>query len=200
MAASEDAASRGDGAGDGDRLMARIAACDTAAFRLVVERHALAVRRIGYRMLGDIGEAEDVTQECLARLWVHAGRWQGGGPGIAAWLHRVAVNLCLDRLRRRRPSEGAAIPERTDPAPLADAQLAEAARKAQVAACVAQLTDRQRAAIVLTYYEELPNAMAAEALEMNIKAFESLLHRARRTLRLLLEQAGIVAASPEHDQ
>ena len=59
----------------------------------------------------------------------------------------------------------------------------EARRSAAVAAAIRALPERQRAAIVLTYYEELPNAEAAEAMEMNIKAFESLLHRARAALR-----------------
>lgn len=52
------------------------------------------------------------------------------------------------------------------------------------------LPERQRAAIVLTYYEELPNAEAAEAMDMNIKAFESLLHRARAALRQALAAQG----------
>ena len=52
---------------------------------------------------------------------------------------------------------------------------------------VLALPERQRAAIVLTYYEELPNAEAAQAMDMNIKAFESLLHRARTALRSAFE-------------
>lgn len=178
---------------DGDAaLMARIAARDAAAFRLLADRHALALRRIAYRMLGDASEAEDVAQETLARLWHHAARWRPGAFGVAAWLNRIAVNLCLDRLRRARFHGGGEIPDRPDETPIADAAMLVAQERAAVVAAVAALPDRQRAAIVLTYYEDLSNAMAADALQMNVKAFESLLHRARLALRTALAAAGVV--------
>ena len=187
-----------DGAGvSDDALMARLCARDAAAFRLVVDQHALMIRRIGYRMLGDSAEAEDVTQEALARLWEYAGRWRSGGPGIGAWLHRVAVNACLDRLRKRRFVGHAEVADRADDAPLADEMINAEQVRAAVAACVGALADRQRAAIVLTYYEGLSNIMAADALDMNIKAFESLLHRARRTLQDALQRAGLGNPSRE---
>jgi RNA polymerase sigma-70 factor (ECF subfamily) len=191
------AARIGDQAVTDDALMARLAMRDGQAFRLVVDRHAVMVRRLGYRMLGDIVEAEDVAQEALARLWEHAARWRPGGPGIGAWLHRVAVNACLDRLRKRRFVGEDAAPERVDAAPLADAAIESDQLRDAVVRCVAALADRQRAAIVLTYYEGLSNIMAADALEMNIKAFESLLHRARRTLEESLRRTGIVDAGGE---
>lgn len=166
-----------------DALMARVAARDAGAYRRLVDAHARRVHAIGWRMTGDAAEAEDIAQEALLRLWDHADRWRPGGPGVAAWLTRVATNLSLDRLRRRRSVSDEDVPEREDPAPLADdaiagVQLRDAARGAVMA-----LPERQRAAIVLTYYEEMPNAAAAEMLEMNIKAFESLLLRARAALR-----------------
>lgn len=176
---------------DDDALMARVARRDSAAFRVIVDRHAGVAHRIGYRMLGDPVEAEDVAQECLARLWQHAGRWQVGGPGVAAWIHRVAVNIALDRLRKRRPISDEAVPERIDEALPADAQIDAERQRRLVIACVLALSDRQRAAIVLTYYEGVSNIMAAEAMAMNIKAFESLLHRARQALKANLAHAGV---------
>ena len=181
-----------DAATDDDVLMVRVAARDAAAFRLIVERHAVMVRRIGYRMLGDVTEAEDIAQEAMARLWQHAARWRAGGPGIAAWLHRVAVNACLDRLRKRRPVSAEGLPERVDEAPLADAVIDATAQRQAVIACVQALPDRQRAAIILTYYEGVSNMMAASALDMNIKAFESLLHRARQALKSSLIGSGAI--------
>ena len=58
--------------------------------------------------------------------------------------------------------------------------------RSRVIRALDQLPERQRAAIVLTYYEELPNIVAAEHLDMNIKAFESLLLRARKALKAVL--------------
>lgn len=177
---------------DDDALMARVGARETAAFALLADRHAGLARRIGYRMLGDAAEAEDVAQEALLRLWARAVDWRSGQTGVAAWLTRVAMNLCLDRLRRQRFHSDAEVPDRADETPLADAVLDDARTRQIVVRCIGALNERQRAAIVLTYYEELPNIMAADALELNIKAFESLLLRARKTLREALSEAGIV--------
>ncbi len=172
-----------------DALMQRVAARDAEAFRMLAVRHAARPHRLAWRMLADATEAEDVAQEALLRLWQNAGAWRGNGPGVAAWLTRVATNLCLDRLRQRKRFSGADVPERADNAPLADALIEEADARQQVIRALATLPERQRAAVVLTYYEELANAAAAEILEMNIKAFESLLLRARRTLRQALVES-----------
>ena len=168
---------------DDDTLMARVAARDAAAFRALADRHGALPYRIAYRMTGDAAEAEDVAQEAFLRLWDKAPRWRPGGAGVAAWLTRVAMNLSLDRLRRRRFASAEPVPERADEAVGADEAIGQAQTDAAVRACIAALPDRQRAAIVLTYYEELANRTAAESLDMNLKAFESLLLRARAALR-----------------
>ena len=175
-----------------DALMARVAARDAVAFRTIVERHLTSVHRVAYRMLGDAAGAEDVAQEALLRLWDHAGRWQSGGTGVGAWLRRVATNLCLDRLRRQKFSGGHEVPDLVDEAPRADEQMEADQMREATRQCMGQLPDRQRAAIVLTYYEDRPNAEAAAVLDMNIKAFESLLLRARQTLRRIFEEKGLV--------
>ena len=169
-------------AGD-DEVMARILRRDANAFRQIVDVHAIALHRIAFRMIGDAIEAEDIAQESLTRLWQHAGRWQGGGSGIAAWLTRVTMNQCLDRLRRRRFTSEEILPDRRDERPLAPALIEIEQRRESVVAAIAALPDNQRAAIVLTYYEDQPNAVAAENMDMNIKAFESLLFRARTALK-----------------
>lgn len=166
-----------------DALMARAAAGDAYAFRLLVERYQDRPYRLAWRMLGDQAEAEDVAQEAFLRLWAKASTWESVRGGVPGWLVRVATNLCLDKLRRRRFTSDEEVPEVEDDALLADAQTIIAERASSAAAAVASLPDRQRAAIILTYYEELPNAEAASELDMNVKAFESLLLRARTALR-----------------
>jgi RNA polymerase sigma factor (sigma-70 family) len=180
-------------------LMARVAARDGEAFRLLVDAHTRALHRIAYRMLGDPSGAEDIAQEALLRLWDHAARWRSDGPGVGAWLRRVATNLCLDRLRRRKFQSDDEVPERTDDAPLADDRMDEDRMKTATLASIGALPDRQRAAIVLTYYEELSNGDAAAALDMNIKAFESLLLRARQALRRSLEAGGLLPDFAKRD-
>lgn len=174
-----------------DELVTRIAAHDHDAMRLAADRHAQLVWRVAYRMLGDAAEAEDVAQESLLKLWNHADRWKAGGPGIAPWLKKVTVNQCLDRLRRKRFTSDEEVPEREDESPLADRQIEGMQAGQAVKDCIEALPDRQRAAVILTYYEEQPNLSAAETLEMQLKAFESLLFRARTSLKGCVERKGV---------
>ena len=170
-----------------DALMRRVGAGDAGAFQSLVDVHAKRPHRIAWRMLGDASEAEDVAQEAFLRLWKDAPRWNARpetmGAGVGAWLTRVATNLCLDRLRRRARLSDEEVPDRADPAPLADEAIGAGQDRARVRVALDALPERQHAAVVLTYYEDLPNAEAAAALDMNIKAFESLLLRARHALK-----------------
>ncbi len=168
---------------DETELVRRIAARDQKAFRVAIEAHAQRLHRIAYRMVGDGAEAEDIAQEALLRLWDHAPRWSGGGLKLGPWLKRVVVNLSIDRLRVTKRNSGAEVPEQIDPSQLADGLIEADQERSQARALVEALPERQRAAIVLTYFEELPNTDAAAVMDMNIKAFESLLHRARTALR-----------------
>ena len=173
-------------------LAARLAARDAEALREVIALHGGTLHRIAYRMTGDTHEAEDIVQDAMLRLWDHAPAMAARHPAgsragetlrLGGWLNRVVTNLAIDRLRRARRLSGGEVPDSEDDAPLADALIENGQRDSNARALIAALPDRQRAAIVLTYYEELPNAAAAEALDMNIKAFESLLLRARTALR-----------------
>jgi RNA polymerase sigma-70 factor (ECF subfamily) len=173
-------------------LVDRLASRDGVALREVIACHAARLHRIAWRMIGEPQEAEDIVQEALLRLWDQAptiaarhpvGSRAAAGLRLGGWLQRVVTNLAIDRLRRGRRLAQGEVPEREDEAPLADAVVEAGEEGALARALIAALPERQRAAIVLTYYEELPNAEAAAALDMNIKAFESLLHRARAALR-----------------
>lgn len=178
---------------------ARLAARDPAALREMIARHGKALQRIAFRMTGDAHEAEDIVQEALLRLWDHAPALAAKHPAgsqaaaqlrLGGWLQRVVTNLAIDRLRRARRLTDGEVPDEEDDAPLADALIEAGERENLARALVLALPERQRAAIVLTYYEELPNAEAAEAMDMNIKAFESLLHRARAALRAAFAAQG----------
>lgn len=176
-----------------------MAARDPAALREVIARHSGPLHRIAWRMTGDSHEAEDIVQEAMLRLWDHAprlaarhptGTSAGAGLRLSGWLKRVVTNLAIDRLRLARRVSGEEVPERADDTPLADARIEADERDGTTRALVMALPERQRAAIILTYYEELPNVEAAAAMDMNIKAFESLLHRARASLRQVFAARG----------
>lgn len=171
---------------DDAALMGEVARGGVEPFAVLVERHTPALYRVAVRMLGDAAEAEDVVQECFTRLWQHAARWRPSGAGLVGWLHRVAVNLCFDRKRRFRVVPTDEVPDRADDAPLADELLEAREAHVAVAEALANLPERYRAALVLCYYENFTNALAAQVMDLNIKAMESLLFRARRQMRELL--------------
>jgi RNA polymerase sigma-70 factor (ECF subfamily) len=104
------------------------------------------------------------------------------------------MNACIDRLRRRRFNSGEEIPERQDEAASAAERIDQCRLGALVSSALGALADRQRAAIILTYYEELPNAEAAAAMGLHLKAFESLLLRARHALKASIAAMGIGSA------
>src|SRR5271154_3904170 len=100
-------------------------------------------------MLSDPVEAEDVAQEVMLRVWREAPRWRPGKARFDTWMHRVALNLCYDRLRRRREPPAARGPAPADPGPAPDRGLLAADVGARVARAMAALPHRQREAVAL---------------------------------------------------
>lgn len=180
-----------------EQLLAATGRGEGAEFRALVDRYAPAVHRVAYRMLGDANGAEDIAQDTFLRLWKQAGSWQSSGAGLPAWLRRVATNLCLDRLRRRGRFDGIMPEHVVDDQPSAASLFDQATLSAFAHRALLALPAGQRAAVVLTYYEELANGEAAEVMGMKVKAFESLLLRSRRALRANIERAGLTAADLE---
>ncbi len=168
-----------------DELVAAVAEGDEAACRLLMVRHLPRMVALGRRMLGNHADAEDVAQEVFLRVWTHADRWQPGQAQFGTWLHRVATNLCLDRIRKNRggTEDIDAIPEPASEEPGPDRQLEQSQIAARVEAALQHLPERQRAAIALSHYQGLSNTETADILEVSVEAVESLLSRARRQLR-----------------
>ncbi len=173
-----------------DDLVGRAARGDKAAFGLLVARHQRRLMAVAMRSVGSRAAAEDVVQEVFTRAWIKAPDWQtrqgGGGASYAAWLSRVAVNLCIDGARRQRTIPLDDVPDAPDTAANADEILLAQERASRVRAAIAALPERQRRAISLAYDAELSNAEGASAMETSVGAYELLLVRARRSLRLSL--------------
>lgn len=167
-------------------LLSRVADGDPAAARALVARKLPRLLSLAGRMLGDPREAEDVAQDAFVRVWKQAPRWRAGEAKFDTWLHRVAMNLCYDRLRRRRETPMADPPERVDEGPGPDRGLLAADVGRQVARALQALPERQREAIVLCHYQELGNIEAAQVMGVSVEALESLLARGRRALRAAL--------------
>ena len=167
-------------------LVRRVGQGDPAAIQAMVARKLPRMLALARRMLGDPMEAEDVAQDALLRAWKQAPRWTPGKARFDTWLHRVALNLCYDRLRRRREIATDSPPDRPDESPAPDRGLLAADVGVRVDAALARLPERQREAIVLCHYQELTNIEAAALMEISVEALESLLSRGRRALRLAL--------------
>lgn len=171
-------------------LMMAVGRRDHDAFARLVERHYGWALGFTDRMLGTRHEAEDLVQTAFLRVWRGAARWEPKAK-FSTWLYRVLYNLCMDHVRARRatagePLDGEFVETVADEAPDSEERVSGLQRGARVRAALDQLPVRQRAALVLCYYEERSQAEAAALLGVSEGALESLLSRGRATLKKLL--------------
>lgn len=172
---------------DGEReLWDGLLVGDDAAMRRLVDRKLPRVFALAYRILGDRGDAEDVAQETLVRAWRRPPEQRPGTPSLDAWMHRVALNLCYDRLRRRREVLVDEPPEVADERAGPEREVQSLTIADRLQAALMALPLRQREAIVLCHYQGLTNIRAAESMDISVEALESLLARARRSMRTAL--------------
>ncbi len=168
-------------------LLAAAGHGDSAAFGVLVATHLAAAVGTARRMLGDAAEAEDVAQEAMLRLWRNAATLELGPGGVRPWLRRVVSNLSIDRIRSsRRVSVVAEVPEQPVAADQATGlEAADLSRRVQAA--LAALPERQRQALLLFHFEGMSQIEVGQSLGVSDEAVESLLARARRTLKSALK-------------
>lgn len=172
---------------DDATLLAKTAHGDSAAFRLLVERHIGNVTAIARGMLRDPAEAQDIAQEAFLRLWRHAGELELGSGGVKPWLRRVVSNMCIDRMRASRNTTLVdEVPETAEPASQGTA-LEEQDMAKRVRTALDALPERQRQALTLFHFEGLSQLEVCDVLGISEDAVESLLARARRTLKTALK-------------
>ena len=118
----------------------RAAAGERQAVSALVNRYSPGVLALATRMLADRAEAEDVTQETFIRAWKALPTWEPRAK-FSTWLHRVALNLCYDRLRKRRESTVAELPDQVDMALRPDDALDQSERVRAVESAIALLAE-----------------------------------------------------------
>jgi RNA polymerase sigma-70 factor, ECF subfamily len=172
---------------DEHALVARVADGDVQAYRQLVDRHLSGINAFLVRLMGSRAEAEEVAQETFLRLWSKAGSFVPRAKP-STWLYRVAHNLAVDRLRRRHETRAETSPDEMPASGRPSQHLEQKQLAESVQAALAALPERQRAAIELVHYQGMSSAEAAEVMDVGERALESLLARARRTLRESLAQ------------
>jgi RNA polymerase sigma-70 factor (ECF subfamily) len=169
-------------------LMLRVQQGDTRAFSELLERNHRRVLNLAYRYLRDRAGAEDVVQETFLKLYAARDRYTPSAR-FSSYLLRIASNVCLSKLRRKRPlslaedeeGRGGELPDPDAAAP--SAEMLSDELKDRVRAAVERLPDRQRLAIVLNKFEGLDYKQVGEHLGLSPTATKSLLHRARMALK-----------------
>jgi len=185
-----------------ERLVEAFQSGDVAAFDLLVLRWERKIQGTVYRVLGTEEDARDVTQEAFLKAF-RALRNFKGEARFSSWLYQIALNLCRDRLRRKRGKafvsldsvdEDSGLPGRREPSPY---DLAErGALCGLVREALAELPDEQREVIVLKEYEELTFLEIAEILDVPLSTVKTRLYRGLVGLRGRLERQGLRGTAP----
>lgn len=180
-----------------ETLIERLIDNDQAAFQELVLRHTKRFYRHAYRTLRHKEDAEDVVQDCFIKLWRRPDMWQPDKDAkFTTWFYQIILNACRDRLRMKRPTteleSDTLISEETS----AEDKVIRWQRDATIKSAVQTLPPRQVEALTLVVYEDLNNKDAAEIMGVNLKAFESLLTRAKEGLKKYFAQ---VKAEDKHD-
>jgi len=175
---------------------------DEAAFLVLYERHRTPVFRFTCRMLGAVGLAEDVTQECFLSILRRPEAYEPGRASLRTYLCAIARHLALKQLKKLGqetttddPPENPSGGGETDPLRrVIEEEAAEAVR-----AAVARLPPLQREVVVLFEYEDMSLAETAAICDIDVGTVKSRLHRARARLRRTLApllRGGPAAAVP----
>lgn len=166
--------------------MASVAAGNPQAFEDLVRRYQDRAWRLAWRVLGDAAEAQDVVQEAFLKIYRSASGYRPSAS-FRAYLFQAVMRLCFDIKAKKKPEyRGDTLPEATSGSGGPDRSIAEAERAAAVKRALASLPARQRAVIVLRHNEGLSYGEIAQACGLSEKAVDSLLQRARHSLRRLL--------------
>jgi RNA polymerase sigma factor (sigma-70 family) len=172
--------------------LARVAAGDRTALKLVYQDTSAKLFGVCVRILGDRREAEDVLQDVYLTVWRRASTFDTSRASPITWLVAVARNRCIDRLRstlgaRREASleEAEAV---SDPAPDAVSLLEDADQQRLLQNCLGELEDRQAGAIRAAFLEGLTYEELAKRAAVPLSTMKSLIRRGLTNLRSCLEQ------------
>jgi RNA polymerase sigma-70 factor (ECF subfamily) len=177
-------------------LMLRVKEGDNEAFELLVELHQSAVIGTVAKMLGGASEAEDIAQQVFIRIWKSAKRYQPQAK-FTTWMFTITRNLVFNETRRRKRKPTVSVEEREEEShqqvedvhsTTPDQDVLHSELERAVDDAIQALPEKQRLAVVLRRYEEMPYDEIGRVLSMSVPAVKSLLFRARTQLKESLEK------------
>lgn len=173
---------------ESDELWVERALREPQAYEELVRRYQRRLYSLAYRLTGDREEAEDLAQEALVRAYTALPRFRSG-LRFSPWIYKIAVNLCINYLRRRRAQvpldEEAPF---VDSSPTPEQALERDETRAVVQEAILALPEHYRAAIVLRHLHDLSYVEIAQALGLPMGTVKTHLFRAREMLHKLLSQ------------
>lgn len=177
-------------------LMLKVKGGDMEAFESLVEIHQGAVIGTVAKMLGGASEAEDISQQVFVRIWKSASRYEPQAK-FTTWMFTITRNLVFNEVRRRKRKPTVSVEEREEEhhqvvedvhTSSPDADVVHAELEKAVDEAIQSLPEKQRMAVVLRRYEELPYDEIGKVLSMSVPAVKSLLFRARSQLKETLQR------------
>lgn len=172
-------------------LMQFILQKDDDAFAELVTRHVDKFYSVAYRVLFDKNDAEDVVQDCFLKLWDKPRMWNPDKETkFTTWFYKIIINACYDYNKKKRPKNIDEIEEIEDDSLRGEEELYEKAKIKAVEEGFRKLPKSQQTALNLCFYQGLSNNDAAEIMGLKLKALQSLLMRAKTTLKEKLKKYG----------
>lgn len=169
-----------------EELMQAVCMGSKSAYQTLVKRHLKSISHYAYRLLGNQKDTEDITQEVFLRLWTNAQKWKSEKSKLTTWLHRIAHNLCIDYLRKhgRMQTQDSFDDEADDSPSESKESIDEKNNEIKLLSeAISALPENQRSALSLCHYQGFSNKEAAAIMNISVKALESSIARAKRSLR-----------------
>lgn len=164
-----------------EQLMVLIQAHNHEAFSELVTRHSDRFYALAYRALFNQSDAEDVVQNSFLKVWHKPTLWHPKrGSKFTTWFYRLVVNACYD-LNEKKSSQETSLSDQEYDVAIEDDE--SSAQLFELETALRELPERQRTALNLCFYEGLSNKDAANIMDVNLKALQSLIMRAKTTLK-----------------
>lgn len=167
--------------------MQKAQAGDLNAFEELVRRHQRGLFSYLYRMCRNPSDAEEMAQVAMVKAWEKLAGFRGASS-FKTWLYRIGTNLCFNLRSRRKPteelSETMTAPEWERP----ESAYKQKVREDKVRKALSCLSADQRAALVLSVYQDMSYKEIAETLGKSVRAVDSLLFRAKTNVRRALAE------------